>query len=354
MNYSIIGAGPAGIEAAHTLALANHKVTIFEQENAPLTHIADKAFLFPNFSEAKALEETLKKKLEHPNITLLTSTPIVSITHPESHDSAHLKAIEKDSLANPSYPIQWQLTDDKGNNYQADKLLITTGYTPFDAHRKEELGYGIYKGVHTSLELEAMLREQKVVNTIGDTPKRITLLQCVGSRDEKMGNHYCSKVCCVTAVKQAIELRKLLPETEVYIFYMDLRMWGQGFEEMYRQAQETYNVHFVRGRISEAAGTFDGKVQIKAEDTLMGVPMKMTTDLLVLMVGMEASKGTKSIGNQCGICGNYGFLQSRDPHLGDNLTTLPNLYLAGTCKRPMSINDVLNDARSAAIAMSIE
>ncbi|HOS16889.1 MAG TPA: CoB--CoM heterodisulfide reductase iron-sulfur subunit A family protein, partial [Bacteroidales bacterium] len=172
---------------------------------------------------------------------------------------------------------------------------------------------------------------------------------CVGSRDEKSGNNYCSKICCVTAVKQAIEVKKLLPDTDVYVFYMDLRMWGQSFEEMYRESQEKYDVSYVRGRISEAASTFDKKIQIKAEDTLLGVPLKMTTDLLVLMVGMEASCGTKTLAETLQIKGEYGFAKSLNCHLQDNETTQQGLFIAGSCKRPMGINETLADARSASV-----
>ncbi len=128
-------------------------------------------------------------------------------------------------------------------------------------------------------------------------------------------------------------------------------MWGQGFEEMYRTAQEKYGVSFVRGRISEAAATFDSRIQLKSEDTLMGLPLKMTTDLLVLMVGMEASCGTKALGKACDISGDYGFIRTVSPHLYDNDTGKPGLFAAGSCKRPMSVWDTVNDARAAALAI---
>lgn len=328
-NIAIIGAGPAGIEAAETLSLQHH-ITIFEQEASPLSNIRDKALLFPDFSSAAELVELLTAKLNNPQIELHSSTGIVDLTH-------------KDSV--------WVLTDTHGHTYEFAYVLLATGYSVFDARRKEELGYGIYSGVITSLDLEAMIQKQKIVNSIGDVPQRIAFLQCVGSRDEKSGNEYCSKVCCVTAVKQAIEVRKMLPDTEVYVFYMDLRMWGQGFEELYRDSQEVYGVNFVRGRISEAAVTYDGKVQLKAEDTLMGLPLLMNTDLLVLMVGMEASAGTKLLASSSKIKGLYGFAQSVSEHLHDNETSENGLFVAGTCKRPMSINDTIQDARSAAVTM---
>lgn len=329
-SISIIGAGPAGIEVAAILADHGMKVTIFEKSDSPLNNINDKAFLFPNFSDAKDLSAKLTAKLNNPAIKQHLSTSIVSLSHEDKG---------------------WKLTDNKGRNYSSDLVLLATGYTPFDAHRKEELGYGIYKGVVTSLDMEKMIRNNSIVNTVGEQPRRVVFLQCVGSRDEKSGNHYCSKLCCVTAVKQAIELKKQVPDAEAYIFYMDLRMWGQHFEELYRQSQQEYGVRYVRGRISEASGTFDGRIQIKAEDTLMGLPLKMTTDLLVLMVGMEASVGTRCLAAEAGICGDYGFAQSIDPHIDDNLTTQNGLFICGTCKRPMTIADTIADARSAAVAI---
>jgi len=244
---------------------------------------------------------------------------------------------------------RWIATDLNHKTYQADVVVVASGYTPFDAKRKEEYGYGIYNGVITSLDLEEMFKKENITNVFGETPKKVCFLQCVGSRDEKTGNNYCSKICCVTAVKQAIELKKLSPETEVYIFYMDLRMWGQGYEELYREAQEQYGIYFIRGRISEAAATFDGKIQIKSEDTLMGLPLKMTPDLLVLMVGMEPSKGTRTLANKCNCEEMYGFFKTTDPVSADQKTNVLGLFAIGACKRPASIPDVLADARAAAV-----
>ena len=329
-KVAIIGAGPAGIEAASILAKNGVEVTLFEKSETPLKNLQDKAFLFPNFQAAQEIVDDLSGKLLTDGVTSAFGVDIVDVKWQGA---------------------EWKLVDAKEQTYVADAVLLATGYQVFDAHRKEELGYGIYKGVITSLDMEQMIKHGKILNANGDEPKRVTFLQCVGSRDEKSGNHYCSKICCVTAVKQAIEVRKQLPKCEASVFYMDLRMWGQGFEEMYRTAQEKYGVSFVRGRISEAAGTFDSRVQLKSEDTLMGLPLKMTTDLLVLMVGMEASCGTKALGKACDISGDYGFIKSVNPHLYDNETGKPGLFAAGTCKRPMSVSDSINDARSAALAI---
>jgi len=324
----IIGAGPAGIEAAITLKKLGYQVTLLEKESESNTNLRNKMLLFPDFSEAKTLVNNIDAKLLESNITTFYNTEVI-----------HLEQKEK----------AWYATDSNQQTYSADAVLIATGYTPFDAKRKEEYGYVIYNGVITSLDLEEMFIKNNITNSFGEKPKKVCFLQCVGSRDEKSGNNYCSKICCITAVKQAIELKKISPDTEVYIFYMDLRMWGQGYEELYREAQEKYGIYFIRGRISEAAETFDGKIQIKAEDTLMGLPLKMTPDLLVLMTGMEPSKGTKLLAKKCNCEEEYGFFITSNAISADQKTGRAGLFAAGACKRPMSIPDVLADARAAAV-----
>ena len=327
-SIAIVGGGPAGLEAASVLAENGLSVSLFEAKNNWADNLQNKYKIFPDFSPADDLSKLLTSKIEHASINKYLDTEITFVSKENGF---------------------WKLKDEKGNEYNASAVLLSTGYDVFDAKRKEEFGFGIYDGVITSQQLEQTLREQHLNNMFTETPQRVVFLQCVGSRDEKTGNRYCSKICCVTAVKQAIEVKKISPRTEVFVFYMDLRMWGQHFEEMYCEAQEQYNVHFVRGRISEASSTFDGRVQIKAEDTLIGRPLKMTTDLLVLMVGIEPSCGTKKLAAGCNISGEYGFMQGKDSHLGDNLTDREGLFLAGTCKRPMSIRETITDAHAAAL-----
>jgi len=328
---AIIGGGPAGLEAASLLADNGIAVSLFEADRDWAKNLKDKYQLFPDFSMADDLLKQLSSKIEQASMSRFLNTEIT-----------HLKK-EKDV---------WTLTDGNGNAYEASAVLLATGYKVFDARRKEEFGFGIYDGAITSIQLEDLLRTQQISTLLAEKPhQRVVFLQCVGSRDEKTGNRYCSKICCVTAVKQAIEVKKMIPKAEVFIFYMDLRMWGQRFEELYCDSQESYHIKYVRGRISEASSTFDGRIQIKAEDTLIGQPLKMTTDLLVLMVGIEPSNGTKKLGKTCGICGDYGFLQSKSVHLSDNHTDKAGLFLAGTCKRPMGINETVTDARSAALSI---
>ena len=121
---------------------------------------------------------------------------------------------------------------------------------------------------------------------------------------------------------------------------------------MYREAQEKYRIKFVRGRLSEASENKAKQVLIKAEDTLIGKPLKMTLDLMVLMVGMELSAGSRQLAEMTGIeKATNGFLRVKDPHFATNETNQKGIFLAGSCSSPMNLTDTLTDARSAALTI---
>lgn len=325
----IIGGGPAGCEAAYQLAEREIEVELIEKSNETGGNLNNWYQLFPDRKYAKDLNTILKGHLNHPKIRL--------------HLGMEPRTIEKSREGKFMVP----LTD--GSQLEADALLVATGFKLFDARRKEEYGYGIYENVITSVELENMFYNHAVKTLAGKSPKRVGIIHCVGSRDEKVCNYHCSKLCCITGVKQAIEVRELLPEAEIFCFYMDMRMFGPGYEEMYREAQEKYNIKFVRGRLSEAAENIHKQLQIKVEDTLVGKPLRMTLDMMVLLVGMESSDGSRKVAGDLGLnVAPNGFIQSRDPHYGNNLTNVNGVFVAGCGSAPMNITDTLADARSAA------
>lgn len=322
----IIGAGPAGMEAANFLAKNNIRVLLLEKEAEPGGHLKNNAILFPDFTEADPVLKNLTDKTFHTNIELRTGSVINKLYR------------EKD---------RWFAENAQGESFSGDAVLLATGFAPFDATRKEELGYGIYQNVVTSVEFEKMLKAGKIITNEGKTPQRIAFLNCVGSRDEKTGNNYCSRICCINAVKLAVSCRKALPASEVYSFYIDIRMAGQAYEELYRTSQEKYGVNYIRGRVSEAAPTVENKIQLKAEDTLAGLPLRLTVDLLVLMVGMEPSLSTRMLSRQNGIEGEYGFAAPLGLHINDFRTGQDGLFVAGTTKRPLTLPETLADAAAA-------
>lgn len=329
----IIGAGPAGCEASRQLALLGIQVELIEKNNTTGGNLNNWYQLFPDRKQASVLNESLKKGIDHPNIRL--------------HLNTEVREVEQDNKG----VFTVSLSD--GNSLRGEALLVATGFKNFNARRKEEYGYGIYENVMTSVELENMFYNHRILTSKGEMPRKIGLIHCVGSRDEKVCNYHCSKLCCITAVKQAIEIRELLPEAEITCFYMDMRMFGPGYEEMYREAQEKYNIRFIRGRLSEAAENINKQLVIKAEDTLVGRPLQMTLDMLVLLVGMEASDGSREMAGKLHLeLSPNGFIKTMDPHEGNNLTGQKGVFVAGCSTAPMNITDTLTDARSAAVQIS--
>jgi heterodisulfide reductase subunit A2 len=330
-QVAVIGGGAAGLEASSALASMGFTVTLIEKEEATGGHIKNWHALFPNRRPGTEVINALRNNL-HPDVKLVTGT-CVSQIRPSGKG--------------------FTLSSENGWNSGADAVLMATGFSLFDARKKEEYGYGIYDNVITSAELEKAFTSGRIIMKNGETPQRVGFIHCVGSRDEKAGNIYCSKVCCVTAVKQAIEVREFLPDTEVFCFYMDLRMFGRHYEELYKEAQEKYNVQFIRGRLSESTEDHKGKLILKVEDTLLGKPLKIGVDLLVLMSGMESPAETRKLRDMLDLKKDSdNFLIPADAHLSANVSEIPGLFFAGTCSGPKNITDTLADARSAVLAIA--
>lgn len=324
----IIGGGIAGMQCACELANQGIAATILEKEGDMGGKIRSWHKLFPTFTPADEVLSAMRHRLsQSENITIRTGCEATNIS-PRC------------------------VTLSTGEELQCDAVVVATGSTLFDARIKEEYGYGIYDNVITSADLEHMFNKGEVRLTTGAQPRRIAILHCVGSRDEKVCQRHCSKVCCVTGVKQAIELKQLFPAADVFNFYMDIRMFGPGYEEMYREAQQKYNVHFVRGRISEVSPTIDNRLQIKAEDTLTGRPLKLGVDMLVLLIGMRSNDMNVAL-EQAGLKRQpSGFMQPKDSFLGNVESNISGIFYAGTVTAPKNVGESINEATAAARRVS--
>ena len=317
----------AGMQCALTLSRQGIASTIIEKQSDMGGKLRNWHVLFPTFTPADDVLSTLRHKLSSAeNITIKTGCEATKIS-PQS------------------------VTLASGEELKCDAVVIATGFTLFDARIKEEYGYGIYDNVVTSADLEQMFNKGEVRLTSGETPRRIAILHCVGSRDEKVCQRHCSKVCCVTGVKQAIELKKLFPAADVFNFYMDIRMFGPGYEEMYREAQMNYNIHFVRGRISEVSPTINNRLQIKAEDTLTGRPLKLGVDMLVLLIGMRSNDMNATLEAESGLkCQPSGFMQPKDSFAGNVESNVEGIFYAGAVTAPKNVGESINEGTAAAMA----
>ncbi len=325
----VIGGGVAGMQCAAELATQDINVTLIEKDSDIGGKVRGWHKLFPTFTPADEVLSGLRHKMAiTSNITIKTGCQATKIT-------------------------PHKVTLSSGEEFSCDAVVIATGYTLFDARIKEEYGYGIYDNVITSADLEEMFNKGDVRMKDGSTPRRIAILHCVGSRDEKVCQRHCSKVCCVTGVKQAIELKQLYPAADVFNFYMDIRMFGPGYEEMYREAQQRYNVHFVRGRISEVSPNIDNRLQIKAEDTLTGRPLKIGVDMLVLLIGMRSNDLNVSLKDDSGLRRqDSGFMQPKDSFLRNTESNVEGIFYAGAITAPKNVAEALNDGATAALSVT--
>lgn len=327
-NVVIIGGGVAGLEAAKQIHNLGYQTFLVEKSKQLGGHVAQWHKLFPDMMSTKALIKEMVSSIK--GVTVFLETQV--------------NAIES---ARGGY----QLALSNGINIHAKAVLMATGFELFEARRKEEYGYGIYDHVITNGDLEAWMNSNKD-SRIPVSPKAIGFVHCVGSRDLKAGNSQCSKVCCMTAIKQAIEMKERYPNAEVYCFYMDLRLFGKKYEDFYINAQRDFGIHFVRGRVSEVSETIDRRVQVKAEDTLIGRPVKVQLDLLVLMSGMCCNPHIQKLAEQARLeIDSDGFLKSRD-----NITNIiesgrEGILFAGACTGTKTVPETIAEARAAALAI---
>ena len=326
----IIGAGPAGLETASQLKKLGLTPIVIERTDNIGGHLAQWDRLFPSSDNAEDLLERLKEQTKDVEIKL--NSRIDSLEKDGDIFHVNIRRISTASI----------------QSYDIDAIVVCTGFDLFKAEKKQEYGYGIYNNVITNAELEKYFKTHHDERI--NEPKKIGFVHCVGSRDVKVNNTYCSKVCCATALKQACEIKDEFPDADVYCFYMDLRMFGKGYEDLYLKAQKDFDIKCVRGRVCEVSENIEGRLVIKAEDTLLGTPMKMTLDLLVLMCGMEKAEGVERIQDMLNLNSNRdGFIESNDSFTGMNLTKERGVFVAGACTSPKTLPDTLAEARAAAV-----
>jgi heterodisulfide reductase subunit A len=412
MDVLVIGAGVAGIEAALSLADIGTKVHLVEKEPTIGGKMALLNEVFPtNDCSLCVLAPKMSDVQNHPNITLHTYSEIRNIEGragdfkitvikkpryidekkckgcidicarvcpidvPNQFDfgigkrksiyipfaqavplvaciDEHCVGCDLCRLACPAEAVDFAQKQEKFE-FKVGAIIVATGYQPFDAHRKEEYGYGRYKNVITNLELERMLSAAgpthgRVVSpSSGDDVKRVAFILCVGSRDEQVGNPYCSKVCCMASIKNALKIAEKYPDAKVSIHYIDIRAGGESYEEYYRRSQET-GVSFVRGRVAQVEEE-DGKTLIRYEDTISGETCSEACDLVVLAIGMESNGNAGEIGKMLNISRRPDrFFQSAHPKMRPVQTHNRGVFLAGCAGGPKEIQVSIEQGSAAA------
>ncbi|MBI4298100.1 MAG: CoB--CoM heterodisulfide reductase iron-sulfur subunit A family protein [Chloroflexi bacterium] len=259
----------------------------------------------------------------------------------------------------PPQAVDWSQQDEMVTE-KFGAIVVATGFQTFDPTGYGEYGYGRYPDVITGLEMERMLSASGPTGgevrrpSDGEHPKTVVFISCVGSRDEKVGRPYCSKICCMYMAKQSIMLKEHDPEIQSYIFYIDIRAAGKGYEEFSRRAQEEAGTLYLRGRISQIYRQ-GGKLMVMGEDSLIGRQVEIAADLVVLAAGVEPATGAKELAQTLHISyDQYGFMNEAHPKLKPVETNTDGIYLAGACVSPKDIPDaVANGGAAAAKAMGL-
>lgn len=326
-NALIIGGGLAGLEAARTIAQAGHQVILVEKSPEVGGTTGQLYSSFPRW--------------ENPSELLMGKIDEAIKAGVQIKTGAEVKASQKEEQG---YNVVLESSEGEAQEIKADAVVVATGFELFDASAYTEYGYGTFPGVVNTLEFEAHLQGWARGEGKENAPKTVAFIKCVGSRDRSKGYPYCSKICCMITAKQAGLTRELLPDTKCYVFYMDYRAAGKGYEEFVRSVIEQKHVRYTRGRPAKILPE-NGGLLLRTEDTLMGVPVEIKADMVVLAAAMQPSRGTLEMSRIFNLnTDEYGFLE---PLSGQAAQVGERVFAAGGCIFPVENQGALQQGAAA-------
>jgi len=337
----VIGGGVTGMQAALDIAAAGYKVYLVERTGDLGGRTYKLSMTFPThncgiccmqYCRECVFTPKIEEVLQNRNIEVLLDSEVEDITG--GFGARHVR------VKTPIGP----------NEFDVGTIIVATGSKTFDPKRIPELRYE-NPDVITTVELEQLIVKQREKGgglrrpSDGKIPKTVNFIQCVGSRDKTKGNLHCSLVCCTYAIGQAREIKRMNPDANVYIHYIDLRGPYRGFEEFYDAAKEE-GINFVRGRISEIVED-KGKIYVRALDTDLDTLLNIDSDLVVLAVGQEPADGSDKLAKMLHIQTDVDkFMKDINPMFPSEFRR--GVYVAGTAQGPKGIRYSIEDAKAAA------
>ncbi len=218
----------------------------------------------------------------------------------------------------------------------AATIVLASGFKPSDPHESPRFGYGRVPGVVTGLEFESLLRQE---NWEPGPAKKIAFIQCVGSRDAKIGRNYCSRVCCGYALRLAHLLRSRFPDVDAAMFYMDIQSFERDFQKRLNEAEQ--EVRLIRSIPSEIRSAVDGRPELVYQG-LEDTRQVESFDMVVLSVGISPSQSSRELGSILGVNSNVDGFLGQDGE--ETLTPRWGVFLAGTVQGPKSIEETVSHA----------
>jgi len=333
-----LGGGISGMTAALEIANAGKKVYLVEKTDRLGGQVVKFDLTFPHLSSAHQLiKPIIQRTGNHPNIEVFLNTEIREVTGYIGNFKSTVESQTQGTL---------ELTF--GN------IIAAVGLKPFDPSKIEEYGYGRFPDVITSLEFEGMLANGQLLTKYGKEPRNIAIIHCVGSRNKKY-HEYCSRTCCMAALKYVHEIRACLPDANIFEIYADMRAYGKGHEEFYAlttHRQIIFLMYDQQGQlpvIRQANRNDNCNMVIEMDEKLSGESVEVPVDMVILMVNMEAHDNVKEVVRAIGVslCGNQFFIE-KHPKLDPVATTTGGVFIVGTCQGPKDIPDSVAQARAAA------
>ena len=237
-------------------------------------------------------------------------------------------------------------------------IIVATGYNPIDLKKFDEYAYSQSPDVVSSLEFERLCNASGPTNghllrpSDGKEPKNIVFVQCVGSRcsaDSTKGHEYCSKICCMYTAKHAILTRDHYPDTNITVFYIDVRTPGKNFDEFYRRAVEQYGVDYIKGQVGKVTPLPDGKLDVQGSDLILNRQVHIKADMVVLAASIEADKSARPLATMLttSMDTNDFFLEAH-AKLRPVESPTAGIFLAGCCQGPKDIPETVAQSSGAA------
>lgn len=253
----------------------------------------------------------------------------------------------------PVGAINYEMQDEIVSE-EVGAIIVASGYGLIDLDKLPEYGGGRYPDVISGIQYERILNASgptagHIVRPSDHTePKTIVFVSCAGSRDKSIGIPYCSNFCCMYIAKQAILTKDHIPDSQCYVFYMDIRSPGKGYDEFTRRAQEEYGVKYIRGRVSRIYPK-GKKLVVKGADTLLGTQVEVEADLVVLATAVIAAPDARILAEKLHISYDpYGFYVESHPKLRPVETNTSGVFLAGACQGPKDIPASVGQGSAAA------
>ena len=237
-------------------------------------------------------------------------------------------------------------------------VVVATGFDLYPKEKLGEYGYGIYKDVISGLEFERLCSSsgptggQVFRPSDGKVPKEVVFIKCVGSRDPENAMPYCSKICCMYTAKHAMLYKRKVHDGQAYVFYMDIRSGGKGYEEFVQRGMEDERTLYLRGRVSKVFQE-DDKIVVWGVDTLAGKNIQVKADLVVLATAIVPRNDAKEFAKLINVASDeYGFLTEAHVKLRPVESSTRGIYFAGCAQGPKDIPDSISQAGCAAIKVS--